>query len=149
MTLYIVTDGEGHKLTDGLQEHEARRTAQSIADRLGASVYLSDRDDPEDDGEEVRPDPTVPMTLDAIIGDCSVSPEAAQALADAMPRLTPSGGHGDAYATSSGLARKIADLLKSGDVIGYATRDALDESTWDKVADLVGFTDQGSGMEVD
>lgn len=104
-------------------------------------------DDPVEEG----------MDLDAIIADCSVSPEAAQALADAMPRLAPSGGAGltqaghgaDRYASSSGLARKIADSLKSGDVIGYATRDALDEATWDAIRALVGFTDQGNGEEVD
>jgi len=55
MTIYMVCDDNGNALTNGLQEHEAHRIAQAIADRRGESVWLSANDDPDDSGEEITP----------------------------------------------------------------------------------------------
>lgn len=54
MTTYTVCDGHGNACTDGLQEHEAARIAQSIANRRGESVWLSESGS-DDLGEEVEP----------------------------------------------------------------------------------------------
>lgn len=40
MTTYAVMDGHGNECTTGLQEQNAHRVAQSIADAHGKSVYL-------------------------------------------------------------------------------------------------------------
>lgn len=61
MAAYTVVTGEGGELAAGLtSESEARRAAQSHADRLGKTVYLSGPgiemgDDDEDIGEAVEP----------------------------------------------------------------------------------------------
>ena len=52
---YMVCDGDGYALTDGLQEHEAERVAQSMANDRLESVWLSESDS-EDEGEEFAPD---------------------------------------------------------------------------------------------
>lgn len=54
MTTYMVCDGDGNACTDGLQEHEAQRAAQSIANRRGESVWLSESGS-EDLGDEFEP----------------------------------------------------------------------------------------------
>lgn len=56
MTTYMVCDGNGNAITDGLQEHEAERVAQAIADRRHESVWLSQSGD-EDMGEQFDPQP--------------------------------------------------------------------------------------------
>lgn len=98
------------------------------------------------------------ITLDTIIDDCTLSDlSAAQALLDAMTRpapgsspagVTQAGLAADAWASASSHGRAIARLLSAGDVIGYETRDALDEQVWDDLASRVRMTDTGSGMEV-
>lgn len=62
MTIYMVCDGDGYALTDGLQEHEAHRMAQSMANDRGERVWLSsyelDADSQpvsNDDDEEIEP----------------------------------------------------------------------------------------------
>ena len=40
MTTYAIDDQHGNLLTTGLQEHDARRTAQRMADSRRATVYL-------------------------------------------------------------------------------------------------------------
>ena len=54
-TTYMVCDGDGNALTDGLQEHEALRVAQRIANSRGESVWLSDRES-DGMGEEIEPE---------------------------------------------------------------------------------------------
>jgi hypothetical protein len=52
---YMVCDGNGNQITDGLQEHEARQVAQCIANSRGESVWLSASDSSEM-GEEFEPE---------------------------------------------------------------------------------------------
>lgn len=54
MTIYMIRDGNGDALTDGLQDHEAARIAQRMANDRGESVWLSEHSS-EDTGEEFRP----------------------------------------------------------------------------------------------
>ena len=54
MATYMICDGDGYALTDGLQEHECRRVAQAMADDRGESVWLSENDS-DDMGEEFEP----------------------------------------------------------------------------------------------
>ena len=54
MNSYMVCDGNGDLLCDGLQDHNARRIAQEWADTLMVSVWLSERGD-ESEGEEFAP----------------------------------------------------------------------------------------------
>ena len=92
------------------------------------------------------------ITIDEIIDDCSVSPEAAQALADCAGATVPPGRGQDGpdnWAMAQTSARAIARLLAPGDTIGYATRDALPEATWDDLRRQVRLTDDGSGMVVE
>jgi hypothetical protein len=60
MKTYMVCDGDGYALTDGLQEHEATRVAQSIANHRLESVWLSENDS-ESMGEEIEPDTSDPI----------------------------------------------------------------------------------------
>jgi len=54
--IYMVCNEDGYALTDGLQEHEARRVAQEMADWRGKSVWLSAHGSDVDDlGEEFSP----------------------------------------------------------------------------------------------
>jgi hypothetical protein len=55
MTTYMICDGDGNALTDGVQEHEADRIAQNIANRRGQSVWLSPSDS-DDIGTEFEPE---------------------------------------------------------------------------------------------
>lgn len=48
MTTSMVCDGNGFAITEGLQEHEARSVAQSIANRRGESVWLVTDDSEEE-----------------------------------------------------------------------------------------------------
>ncbi len=53
---YMICDGNGDQLCDGLSEDNARAVAQSWADRLDKSVYiLLSNDDESSEGEEVEP----------------------------------------------------------------------------------------------
>ena len=52
---YMVCDGFGDALTHGLQEHEARRVAQRMADRRGESVWLYGPEDTDATAEEFTP----------------------------------------------------------------------------------------------
>lgn len=52
---YMVCDGNGNALTDGLQEHEAYTVAQRMANGRGESVWLSAHDD-DSMGEEIKPE---------------------------------------------------------------------------------------------
>ena len=54
MTTYMVCDGDGTAITDGLQEHEAHRVAQRIANDRDESVWLSMSD--SDGAEEIKPE---------------------------------------------------------------------------------------------
>lgn len=54
MSMYMICDGDGYALTDGVQEHEAARVAQRIANRLGRSVWLSAEG--SDESQEVEPE---------------------------------------------------------------------------------------------
>lgn len=56
MKTYMVCDGNGNALTDGLQEHEAQRVAQQMANSRGKSVWLSANDAENDMGEEIEPE---------------------------------------------------------------------------------------------
>lgn len=60
MATYMVCDGDGYALTDGLQEHEARQVAQRMADNRLESVFLSENDS-EDIGEEFEPNTNDPV----------------------------------------------------------------------------------------
>ena len=60
MTTYMVCDEDGYALTDGLQEHEAKQVAQSIADRRLESVWLSESDS-DGMGEEFEPNKNDPV----------------------------------------------------------------------------------------
>ncbi len=51
----MVCDGNGNALTEGVQEHDARRVAQRIANDQGESVWLSVESDPGM-GEEIEPE---------------------------------------------------------------------------------------------
>jgi hypothetical protein len=55
MATYMVSDGDGNALTDGLQQHEAKRVAHSIANRRCESVWLS-KSGSSDTGTEIEPD---------------------------------------------------------------------------------------------
>lgn len=62
MTNYAIDDGDGNQLTAGLQDHNARKVAQRLADERGESVYLYeipvrvDNDgDSLDESEEIAP----------------------------------------------------------------------------------------------
>lgn len=57
---YMVCDGDGYALTDGLQDHDAARVAQSIANQRLQSVWLSESDS-EEMGEEFSPDEDDPI----------------------------------------------------------------------------------------
>lgn len=57
MTTYMVCDENGNALTAGLQECEAARVAQYMANRLGRSVWLSASDGSEME-EEFSPEYT-------------------------------------------------------------------------------------------
>ena len=52
---YMVCDGNGNQITDGLQQHEAHRVAKRIANSRGESVWLSENTSP-DMGEEIAPE---------------------------------------------------------------------------------------------
>lgn len=52
---YMICDEDGDALTDGLQEHEARRVAQIMANERGESVFLSVSGS-TDMGEEFEPE---------------------------------------------------------------------------------------------
>ena len=54
---YAIDDGDGNRLTTGLQEHNAEKVAQRMADDLGQPVYLYPIGEDEADAEivEVRP----------------------------------------------------------------------------------------------
>lgn len=54
MATYMVCDGDGYALTDGLQEHEVRQVAQRMANNRGESVWLS-KDNDSGMGEEIEP----------------------------------------------------------------------------------------------
>jgi hypothetical protein len=55
-TTYSIDDGHGNLITAGLQDYtDARRTAQSQADRRGAAVYLYEPGCAEDEFEEFLP----------------------------------------------------------------------------------------------
>lgn len=56
MATYMVCDGHGNALTDGLQDHNARQVAQRIANRRSDSVWLSAHG--SDDAEEFVPEYT-------------------------------------------------------------------------------------------
>jgi hypothetical protein len=56
MTTYTVTDGNGDALTRGLSEHEARATAQRMADWRGESVWLSADRGADQDIEDYEPE---------------------------------------------------------------------------------------------
>ena len=55
MAIYMISDGDGNALTDGVQWHEARQMAQRIANNRGESVWLSESGNPDDEGEEFKP----------------------------------------------------------------------------------------------
>lgn len=56
MANYSIDDGHGNLITAGLQDYaQARRSAQSQADRRGAAVYLYEPGCAEDEFEEVLP----------------------------------------------------------------------------------------------
>ena len=57
MTTYGIANQDGHPLTDGLDEHEARRIAQNMANERGESVELCQHgiDQPWPDGEWFTP----------------------------------------------------------------------------------------------
>lgn len=57
MTTYTVCDENGNALTDGLQEHEATRVAQRMANSRGESVWLSESDS-DGAGDEIEPEYT-------------------------------------------------------------------------------------------
>ena len=59
MTTYMVCDGHGNALTDGLQEYEAESVAQSIANTLGENVWLSASD--SEDMDEFEPEDGNPV----------------------------------------------------------------------------------------
>ena len=54
MTTYMVCDGNGNALTDGLQDHEAAQVAQRMANSRSESVWLSESDS-DGMGKEFRP----------------------------------------------------------------------------------------------
>lgn len=53
MTTYMIIDGNGDAISDGLQEHNARAIAQAKADDRGEVVWLYA--DGAESGEEFRP----------------------------------------------------------------------------------------------
>lgn len=53
-TIYMVCDGDGTMICDGLQEHNARKIAQEWANDLHQSVWLSAHG--SEDREEFAPD---------------------------------------------------------------------------------------------
>ena len=59
MTTYMVCDGHGNALTDGLQEYEAESVAQLIANTLWESVWLSASD--SEDMDEFEPEDGNPV----------------------------------------------------------------------------------------
>jgi hypothetical protein len=82
MTTYMICDGDGYALTDGLQEHEARRVAQQKANDRLESVWLSESGS-EEEGEEFEPNPKDPvvkarMALEEWEPDEAASAEIAQ-----------------------------------------------------------------------
>ena len=56
MANYMICDGNGNAITMGLQEHNARRIAQEIADDRGESVWLSLEGDEGGEEEEFEPE---------------------------------------------------------------------------------------------
>jgi hypothetical protein len=56
MTNYAIDDGDGNRLTAGLQEHNAEQVAQRMANERGESVYLYETG-VDEDGEylEIAP----------------------------------------------------------------------------------------------
>jgi hypothetical protein len=67
MATFAIDDGHGNQLTAGLSEHEARSTAQRMADSRGESVYLYEmRFDREDDSDgEPESEEFAPMGVSA------------------------------------------------------------------------------------
>jgi hypothetical protein len=57
MSNYAIDDGEGNRLTAGLQEHNAQSVAQRMADERGESVYLYETGEDEADAEPVEIQP--------------------------------------------------------------------------------------------
>jgi hypothetical protein len=58
MMFYVICDEDGHAITDDVQEHEVRQTAQRLANQRGKSVWIypSDDDGRTALGEEVEPE---------------------------------------------------------------------------------------------
>jgi len=59
MANYAIDDGDGYQITTGLQEHEAHRVAQRIANERNESVYLYEEgseEGSETETEEIAPD---------------------------------------------------------------------------------------------
>lgn len=58
MMFYVICDEDGHAITDDVQEHEVRQTAQRLANQRGKSVWIypSDDDGRTALGEEVKPE---------------------------------------------------------------------------------------------
>ena len=58
-TTYGIANQDGHPLTDGLQEHEARQVAQTLANERAEAVELCQHDVGSDqswgDGEWIEP----------------------------------------------------------------------------------------------
>jgi hypothetical protein len=57
MTTYMICDDNGDAITSGLQEHEAARIAQRIANRRSETVFLS-TENSDDESEEFSPEYT-------------------------------------------------------------------------------------------
>ena len=58
MSTYAIDDEHGNRITGGLQEHEARKTAQRIANKREATVYLYEDTEDGDDPEAIEPETT-------------------------------------------------------------------------------------------
>ena len=58
MPNYAIDDGDGNRLTAGLQEHRARIVAQQMANERGEPVYLYETGENEEgaEAEEFRPE---------------------------------------------------------------------------------------------
>ncbi len=55
MTTYMILDGDGDKITDGVQEYEAKRMAQEIADQRDETVWIYGPDDTDATAERIDP----------------------------------------------------------------------------------------------
>lgn len=55
MTTYMIIDGDGDKITDGVQQYAVERIAQRIADQRGEAVWVYGPDDTDATAERIDP----------------------------------------------------------------------------------------------